>query len=198
VIAGRPFDANGISYIDVDNVKAAYGAVYHLIQLGYKRIGTITGRMNSTTGIDRKNGYLKAIQEQGWLVDQALIAESDFSDKSGYLAMKQLLPAKPDAIFAASDAMAIGAIQAVREAGLSVPADIAFVGFDDLPVASHSDFKLTTVRQPIVQFGAKAVETLIDLIENGVKPSRRIIMDTELIIRESCGASLKGSILSKM
>jgi DNA-binding LacI/PurR family transcriptional regulator len=94
--------------------------------------------------------------------------------------------------------MAIGAIQAVREAGLSVPADIAFVGFDDLPVASHSDFKLTTVRQPIVQFGAKAVETLIDLIENGVKPSRRIIMDTELIIRESCGASLKRSILSEM
>ncbi len=188
VIAGRPFNANGISYIDVDNVNATYEAVCHLIQLGYKRIGTITGFMNTTVGIDRKEGYLKAILEQGWEVDEALILNGDFSENSGYLAMKQLLPAKPDAVFAASDTMAIGAIRATREAGLHVPNDIAFIGFDDLPIASLSDFKLTTVRQPIIQFGAKAVDTLIDLIENGIKPSRRIIMDTELVIRDSCGA----------
>ena len=191
VIAGRPFNANGISYIDVDNVNATYEAVCHLIQLGYKRIGTITGFMNTTVGIDRKEGYLKAILEQGWEVDEALIMNGDFSENSGYLAMKKLLPAKPDAVFAASDTMAIGAIRATREAGLHVPNDIAFIGFDDLPIASLSDFKLTTVRQPIIQFGAKAVDTLIDLIENGIKPSRRIIMDTELVIRDSCGASQK-------
>ena len=105
--------------------------------------------------------------------------------------MKQLLTVKPDAVFAASDAMAIGAIRAVEEAGLRVPQDVAFVGFDDLPVASRSEIKLTTIRQPIIQFGATAVETLIDLIENGIKPTRRIIMDTELVIRESCGAKQK-------
>ena len=193
VIAGRPFNANGISYIDVDNVKASHEAVCHLIQLGYKRIGTITGFLNGTVGIDRKEGYLKAIIEQGLDVDENLIAEGDFTEESGYKTMKQLLPYKPDAIFAASDTMAIGAMRAVREAGLSVPTDIAFVGFDDLPVASLSDFKLTTVRQPIIQFGAKAVEILIDLIENGIKPSRRIIMDTELVIRDSCGASHKNA-----
>jgi LacI family transcriptional regulator len=193
VIAGRPFNADGISYIDVDNINAAHNAVCHLIQLGYKRIGTITGLMNSTAGIDRKKGYLKAITEQGWKVQEKLIAEGDFSESSGYLAMKKLLPLKPDAIFAASDTMAIGAIRAVREAGLRIPEDIAFVGFDDLPIASLSDFKLTTVRQPIIQFGAKAVDTLIDLIENGIKPSRCIIMDTELIIRDSCGASQMNS-----
>jgi DNA-binding LacI/PurR family transcriptional regulator len=87
--------------------------------------------------------------------------------------------------------MAIGAIRAVQEAGLHVPSDISFVGFDDLPIATQSDVKLTTVRQPIIQFGARAVETLIDLIENGTKPSRRIIMDTELVIRDSCGALQK-------
>jgi LacI family transcriptional regulator len=191
VIAGRPFNASGISYIDVDNINATHEAVCHLIQLGYKRIGTITGFMSGTVGIDRKEGYLKAITEQGLDVDENLIAEGDFTEESGYMAMKQLLPYKPDAIFAASDTMAIGAIRAVREAGLLVPTDIAFVGFDDLPIASLSDYKLTTVRQPIVQFGAKAVDTLIDLIENGLKPSRRIIMDTELVIRDSCGASQK-------
>ena len=197
VVAGRPFNANGISYIDVDNINAAYGAVCHLIQLGYKRIGTITGRMNGTTGIDRKEGYLKAIIEHGWNVDEQLIVEGDFTEQSGYVAMQQLLPLKPDAIFAASDTMAIGAIRAVQEAGLRVPEDIAFVGFDDLPIASLSDFKLTTVRQPIIQFGAKAVDTLIDLIENGIKPSRRIIMDTELVIRNSCGASQKNIVKAR-
>jgi DNA-binding LacI/PurR family transcriptional regulator len=119
--------------------------------------------------------------------------EGDFTEISGYTSMQKLLPLKPEAIFAASDTMAIGAIRAVRDAGLRVPQDIAFVGFDDLPIASLSDFQLTTVHQPIMQFGAKAVDTLIDLIENGIKPSRRIIMDTELIIRDSCGASLKNN-----
>jgi LacI family transcriptional regulator len=191
VIAGRPFNANGVSYIDIDNVKATYQAVYHLIQLGYKRIGTITGMMNSTTGIDRMKGYLKALDKHGREVDEALIAEGDFSELSGYTAMKTLLPTGPDAIFAASDTMAIGAMRAVRDVGLRVPEDVAFIGFDDLPIASQPDIQLTTVRQPIVGFGSKAVETLIDLIENGIKPSRRIIMDTELVIRSSCGASLK-------
>ncbi len=198
VIAGRPFKAKGISYIDVDNINAAHNAVCHLIQLGFKRVGTITGWMNSTVGIDRKEGYLKAITEQGWQVQEKLIVEGDFTENGGYLAMQQLLPLKPDAVFAASDTMAIGAIRAVRYAGLSVPEDIAFVGFDDLPIASLSDFKLTTVRQPIIQFGAKAVDTLIDLIENGIKPSRRIIMDTELIIRDSCGASLKSQVKERL
>jgi LacI family transcriptional regulator len=197
VIAGRPFNANGISYIDVDNVNAAYGAVRHLIQLSYKRIGTITGLINSTAGIDRMEGYKKAIIEQGWNVDEALIVNGDFSDESGYLAMKQLLPARPEAVFAASDTMAMGAIRAVKEAGLRVPTNVAFVGFDDLPIATLSDIKLTTVRQPILQFGAKATDTLIDLIENGIKPSRRIIMETELIIRDSCGASQKKGFNAK-
>jgi LacI family transcriptional regulator len=198
VIAGRPFKANGISYIDVDNTNAAHNAVCHLIQLGYRSIGTITGWMNSTVGVDRKEGYLKAITEQGWEVEEKLIVESDFTEHGGYLAMQQLLPLRPEAVFAASDTMAIGAIRAVRDAGLRVPEDIAFVGFDDLPVASLSDFSLTTVRQPIIQFGAKAVDTLIDLIENGIKPSRRIIMDTELVIRDSCGASQKNLVKEKL
>jgi LacI family transcriptional regulator len=189
VVAGRPFITRGVSYIDVDNIQAAYEAVKYLVDLGYQRIATITGPLTHTPGVDRREGYLKAIADQGWVVDERLIVQGDFTERSGYIAMQELLHMQPDAVFAASDTMAVGAIRAAREAGFRVPQDIAFIGFDDLPASSAFDYKLTTVRQPIIQFGAKAVDTLIDLIENGIKPARRIIMDTELVIRESCGAS---------
>ena len=198
VVLGRPFQTSDVSYIDVDNVKAAFDAVTHLFQLGYRSIGTITGTMKSTVSLDRKEGYLRAVVENGLPVNKSLIAEGDFSEMGGYLAMQQLLAAKPDAIFASSDIMALGAMRAVREAGLCVPEDIAFVGFDDLPLASLSDPPLTTVHQPISEFGERAVEVLIDLIENGTMPPRRIIMETELVIRDSCGAKQKMVIESKV
>ncbi len=188
VVIGRPFNPNGVSYIDVDNVNAAYNAVSHLIRLGYQRIATIAGPDNSTVSIDRKEGYTRALLERGRKVDPSLIAEGDFTEAGGYYAMQSLLPARPDAVFVASDAMAIGAMRAIREAGLRIPEDIAVVGFDDLPFASTTTPPLTTVRQPIAPLGFKAVEILLDLIENGVQPPRRVIMDTELVVRDSCGA----------
>ncbi len=193
VIVGRPFTSSDVSYIDVDNVNAAYNAVSHLIRLGYQRIATITGGANSTVGLDRQEGYIKALSERGRDVDQSLIAVGDFTETGGYYAMQQLLSARPNAVFAASDLMAIGAMRAIREAGLSIPDDVAVVGFDDIPLATIPDPQLTTVRQPIYRFGFKAVEILIDLIENGVNPARRIIMTTELVIRDSCGAKQKMS-----
>ena len=191
VVVGRPFQTDNVSYIDIDNNVSAYNAVSHLIRLGRKRIGTIAGLPASTVSIDRKDGYLKALTERGRSVDESLIVDSDFTEAGGYFAMQQILPAKPDAIFAASDLMAIGAMRAVRDAGLKIPQDIAFIGFDDIPPATQHDPQLTTIRQPIIQFGFNSVEILIDLIENGIEPARRIIMDTELIIRDSCGASLR-------
>lgn len=191
VVIGRPFRQDNVSYVDIDNINAAFNAVTHLIRMGYKRIGTITGPGQSTAGLDRKTGYLKALSERGLKMDGSLIVEGDFTENGGYYAMKKMLPAKPDAVFAASDIMAIGAMRAAREAGLNVPTDIAFVGFDDLPIATFSGVQLTTVRQPVAQFGAKAVEILLDLIENGINPPRHIVMDTELVIRESCGAGIR-------
>jgi LacI family transcriptional regulator len=188
VVAGRPFRSDNVSYIDVDNVVAAYKAVEHLIDLGYKRIGTISGPVSSTAGIDRREGYLSAIADHALVPDDALIAEGDFTEAGGYTAMQSLLPAKPDAIFAASDIMAVGAMRAVQEAKLTIPDDIAFVGFDDLPLASLTNVQLTTMRQSVSLFGSKAVEVLIDLIENGMQPPRHVIMDADLVIRESCGA----------
>jgi len=189
LIIGRPFHVDGTCYIDVDNTEGAHGAVSHLFRLGHVRVGIISGPDNSTAGLDRKAGYLKAIAERGHEADAALMAEGDFTESGGYYAMQQLIPAKPDAVFAASDTMALGAMRAARDAGLRIPEDLAIIGFDDLPAASVSQPRLSTVRQPVQQFGIAAVQVLADLIANGSTPPRRIIMTTELIIRESCGAT---------
>jgi LacI family transcriptional regulator len=188
VIVGRPSEPDGVSFIDVDNAEAAYSAVSHLARLGHQRIATITGPTSSTVGIDRRQGYTRALQERGRAVEEDLVTEGDFTEAGGYFAMQRLLPAKPDAVFAASDIMAIGAMRAIREARLRIPDDIAVVGFDDIPLAALSDPQLTTVRQHVFQFGISAVELLTDLIENGLSPRRRVIMATELVIRDSCGA----------
>jgi len=190
VVLGRPLRSDNVSYIDVDNVNGAYNAVTHLIRLGHQRIGMVSGPLQSAVGLDRKEGYTRALKERGSRLSKSFIAEGDFTEAGGYYAMQKLLPLKPDAVFAASDTMAIGAMRAVRDAGLRIPNDIAVVGFDDLSIAAFPDIRLTTVRQPVVQFGINAIELLIDMIENGINPPRHIILGTELIIRESCGTAL--------
>ncbi|MFZ6028939.1 MAG: LacI family DNA-binding transcriptional regulator [Chloroflexota bacterium] len=188
VLLGRSLHLADVNSIDIDNVAAAYQAVRHLVQVGYRRIGTITGPLTSAVGIDRRDGYLKALAEKGIPAEDALIAESDFTEAGGYLSMQALLPAGPDAVFAASDIMASGAMRAARDAGLDIPNDIGFVGFDDLPIGGvHlANPPLTTVRQPIFDMGFQAVEILIGLIENGTSPARRTILNTDLIVRSSC------------
>jgi LacI family transcriptional regulator len=188
VVIGRPFRSEGVTYVDVDNVEAACKAVHYLISLGYERIGTIAGPSNTTVGIDRLEGYLKALKDNRFSVDESLIVESDFTEQEGFQAMQKLLPAKPRAVFAASDIIALGAMRAVRETGLKVPGDVAFVGFDDQPLPAGSDPLLTTIRQPVSRLGCRAVEALIDLIDNENDPARAIIMETQLIVRQSCGA----------
>jgi len=189
VVIGRPFRSDNVSFVDIDNVNSSYTAVSHLIRTGHRRIATITGPANSTVGIDRLDGYRKALSERSLPANDTLVIEGDFTEMGGYYAMQRLLPHQPDAVFVASDMMAMGALRAIQEAKLKVPEDIALVGFDDLPVAGFPNIQLTTVRQPVVQTGVQAVETLLDLIENGVKKPMHIIMDTEFIVRHTCGAN---------
>lgn len=191
VVAGRPSLAEGVSFVDVDNVKGAYSAVTHLVRLGHQRIATITGPLNTSVGTDRLSGYHQALAERGVPVDEALITAGDFTEQGGYYAMRRLLSHTFTAVFAASDVMARGAVRALVEAGRPVPQAVAVVGFDDLPPATVTEPLLTTVRQPIRRLGAKAVETLLDIITYGREPARRIIFDTELVIRASCGAALE-------
>jgi LacI family transcriptional regulator len=188
VVIGRPVHPENVSFVDIDNTRASYNAVTHLARLGYQRIATITGPPASTVGIDRKEGYLKALTERGFSIDPQLIVEGDFTDQGGFYAMQKLFSAQPDAVFVASDMMAIGAIRAIRDQGLRVPEDVAVIGFDDFPLLTLADVELTTVRQPVVETGVKAVEMLIDMIENGDPSPRHVILNTKLIIRASCGS----------
>jgi LacI family transcriptional regulator len=135
---------------------------------------------------DRYQGYLDALHERGLPLIPELVAEGEYSDASGHLAMQRLLPYQPDAVFVASDAMAFAAMRAIQEAGLDVPEDIAVVGFDDIPTAATSQPPLTTVRQPIQRTGSLAAEMLIDMIVHPDPQPRRIVLPTELVIRSSC------------
>lgn len=188
VVLGRPFRSDNVSYVDVDNVRAAYHAVSHLVRLGYQRIATITGPLKSTAGLDRLEGYTKVIEERGNGIHQDLIVEGDFTELGGYYAMKNLLQKHPDAVFVASDTMAMGAIRAIKEHHLKVPEDIAIIGFDDLPMMTLTEVELTTVRQPVIEMGHKSVELLLDLIENGTQPPRHMILDSKLVVRTTCGS----------
>lgn len=185
VILGRPFQGKKISYVDVDNVESVETAIQYLVDTGHKRIGTITGPQNTTVGIDRKIGYKQTLQKNNIPIDEALMVEGTFTEESGYMGMKQLLPIKPDAVFAASDQMALGAMRAVREEGLEIPKDISIVGYDDFPMVSPARPALTTVRQPVAKFGFEALKMLISLVEDGLEPSRQVILQSELIIRDS-------------
>lgn len=178
-----------VNCLDVDNLQAGRNATLHLLRLGYKRVATITGSHDQGAGYDRYHGYLKALQDYGRSVRPELVVEGHFTEEGGYNAMQRLIPQKPDAVFAASDMMAYGAMRALAEANLQIPGDVAVVGFDDIPASSKTHPPLTTVRQQISQMGSKAVEFLINLIENDIRSTQHIIMDTELVVRESCGAS---------
>ncbi len=189
VMVDKPLrGAERMNYVTVDNHAAAEMAVNHLIKQGRRRIAHITGNLNISDGVDRLDGYKRTLAQAGLPVDPKLIQDGYFSKRMGYEGMKRLLAHKPDALFAAGDTIAAGALEAIREAGLRCPDDIAVIGFDDIDVASKTNPKLTTVRQPIQQKGFTAVRLLIDLLQQRLQPPQHILLPTELIVRESSEA----------
>ena len=200
VLIGRKPERGDIITIDADNLHGASMAAQHLAQIGYARIATITGPTNMVAALDRREGFLCGLQAMGIETPAAYIQVGDWSEASGTQGMERLLRATPppEAVFVASDGMAIGALKAIRAAGLKVPADIALMGFDDIPSAATTEPPLTTVHQPIEQLGHLAAATLIDLLEtapaaaNGAR-AQHIVLPTELVIRRSCGQALRGA-----
>ncbi len=188
VMIDRPLrDQDRIHYVTVDNVQAGEVATQHLISLGRQRIAHISGHLDIGDAQDRLKGYKAALQKAGRPIDPDLIYEGKFSRVAGYEGMLHLAQHKPDAVFAASDTVAIGVLRAAHELGLHVPDDLAVIGFDDIDVALQSNPLLTTIRQPVREKGAKAAELLIDLIEGRLQGIQQIILPTELVIRQSCG-----------
>ena len=188
VLCGRPSDVAGISYVDVDNHGGAVEAVTHLVAQGRRRVAAICGPHDMIAGRDRLDGYRKALVAAGLEVDEAMVEEGDFSEVSGATAMRALLERCPDidAVFAASDLMALGAMRVLREAGRRVPQDVALVGFDDGPLAAVSDPPLTTVHQPMEQLGREMAQLLLAQIRDGVPDrSEQVVLDTSLVRRLS-------------
>jgi len=184
VIIGRQPNL-AANVIDVDNRQAVRQAIDFLIEQGYRRIATITGPLNQMAGVDRFDGYKDALIGAGIKVDARLIVEGNFTEAGGYMGMKSLLMSKPDAVFAASDVTAMGAMRYLNEVGLRVPADLGLVGFDDIPASSTLTPPLTTVRQPIQGMGEAAANLLIEAIESGSKEHHCITLPTELVVRNS-------------
>lgn len=184
-----------VSWVEIDNRGASYGAVRHLLHLGHRRIATITGPLSLSSGCERRDGYKQALLESGIGIAPELIVEGNYAQDGGYKGMQQLmrLPNPPTAVYVASDLMAIGAIRAIRSAGLRVPEDIAVVGFDDLPITELTDVPLTTVHQPIVDIGATAARILLDQLEHQDFTPVHEHLPTHLVVRESCGATLQAA-----
>lgn len=181
-------------FADVDNVAGARRAVEHLLDLGHTRIALITNApLHYTASRDRLQGYREALMARGLPVDEHLIRLGDFRSESGYAAMQSLLnlPEPPTAVFAASDVVAFGAVSAIKDRGLRIPDDIALVGFDDVPLARYVDPPLTTIRLPAWELGARAGALLLEIIAHGNSDEPlSVLLPTELVVRESCGAHL--------
>jgi LacI family transcriptional regulator len=179
--------------VDVDNMKAARMATEHLLQLGHQDIGIIVHSDTVYTAADyRLRGYRQALEQRGMAFRAGFVVTADFTPASGEAALEQLLHVRPQptAIFATNDTVAVGALHAARRLGLRVPDDLAVVGFDDIPFAVYTDPPLTTIRLPAYGIGWGAAHLLIRLIlENEIEESQ-ILLETDLIIRQSCGAKL--------
>lgn len=174
----------------IDNVAGAHAMVMHLATLGHTRIAHITGGRGNHDADERLRGYHKALRDAGLERTPELEVDGDFTETSGYAAAKILiaLSSPPTAIFAANDAMAIGVLSSLREAGKGVPADISVGGFDDVPLAQYLNPPLTSVHVPIDEMGDRAVNRLIAAIAGDAIPRRRHErIPTQLVVRASCG-----------
>jgi LacI family transcriptional regulator len=188
VMVERPIhSADVITYVTVDNIAASLQVMRHLIGLGRRRIAHIAGKLTNVDAQDRLAAYRMGLEEAGLPYDPALVGKGEWQRERAYRITKDILNAKPDAIFAAHDQMGVGVIHAVQDAGLRVPDDIAVVGFDDLPSAMTSSPTLTTVRQPVYEKGKRATELLLDSIEGIGTYPQHILLPVELVVRESCG-----------
>jgi DNA-binding LacI/PurR family transcriptional regulator len=192
----RSLFALGIDSVLVDNVAGACKAVEHLIKLGHRRIGVVTGIPGITTTEERLTGYKQALEAHGIPFDPTLVAVADSRVEGGRFGTLQLLTqgtTRPTAFFVMNGLMVIGALQAITKVGLRCPQDIALVGFDDFEWAAVMHPRLTTVRQPTYEIGQRAAQLLFERLEKRDSVPQEVRLLPQLIIRESCGASLQVS-----
>ena len=177
-----------VPVIGATNFDGGIEATEHLLGLGHRRIGIVTGDRGLTCSQERLEGYKYALAQQNIPIDEDLIQFGNFQVEGGYAGAQRLLalPDPPTAIFAGSDQQAYGVYQAVKAAGMTVPEDISVVGFDDVPLCQWVSPQLTTIRQPLAEMAREATRILIEMAYRGIEPAeKKIELDTSLVVRES-------------
>jgi LacI family transcriptional regulator len=187
VMIDRDLPNVDVDAVLTDNQLGGFLATRHLIELGHTRIACISGPSSITPGSERIVGYRNALEQAGLAYDEKLILRGDYHAQSGLEITQFILQMDPHptAIFALNDLMALGALRAASEAGCSVPADLAIVGYDDLELAQFTNPPLTTIAQPKKEIGVQAVHLLIDRMSQKSRPPRRLVLPPELIVRRS-------------
>jgi LacI family transcriptional regulator len=191
LLLSAPDGPDGVSRMAVDNRGGAYAATTHLAEHGHDRIAVLTGPEANAEARDRLAGYRQAIHNAGAVSDPNLVFAGDFSRESGAALAHDVLACRPrpSALFAANDAMAIGALRTLRREGVDVPDDLALVGFDDIPTAQYVSPSLTTVRVPMRTLGREGMQRVLNLLSpaSGDTSSPTQTLNTELVVRTSCG-----------
>ena len=183
VLIGHRRHDESSSYVDIDNESASEIMVDHLISLGARRIGHVTGERSTVSAEDRLTGYHRAMDRAG--IDGRFVADGDYTRAGGYAAAQSLLEDRVDAIFAASDHTAEGVYEAILERGLRIPEDVMVTGFDDLESAAGMQPSLTTIRQNVRSQGDNAARTLLRILGSSTRGPQRVLLPTELVIRRS-------------
>lgn len=177
----------------VDNVRGAYKATDHLIQLGHRRIGFIEGRPEISTSRERMEGYRRALEEHELPFERALVREGDSRQASGARLARELLTVseRPTALLVGNNLMTLGALEASHALGLRIPEELAIVGYDDMPWALALNPPLTAVRQPGYEVGQRAMELLLERINNPTRSNTLVLLQPQLVVRRSCGVELR-------
>lgn len=191
VVLDRNLSGKNLCCVIVDNKKGTNEAVNHLIELGNKKIGFISGPEDSYDNKERLKGYIDTLKNNSIEINDKYILKGKFTEESGYEIMKKYIADNkdiPTAFFSSNDEMAIGAIKALQENNIRVPEDVAIVGFDDIVISSYIQPKLTTVRRPMYELGSFAAHMLLTML-SGKSMNSSMVLSTELVVRESCGTT---------
>jgi LacI family transcriptional regulator len=197
VVADRYIENPNVNTVIVDNFDGGYQATKHLIDLGHKRIGFITGSSAVSPSSDRFEGYKKALVDSNLSVDPSIVVHGDYRYQGGVDAMQELLGADPEitAVFSCNDMMALGAIRTAYNFGLKIPEDISIIGFDDIPLAKSSYPALTTMAQPTEEMASQIIKLFVDMVDflgpkkrsnKGGFRYQKVVLKTRLIERDSC------------
>ncbi len=188
VIIDRHVSKLDVDNVVIDNAKSAYTITNHLLEHGYKRIAGIFG-IGSTTGRDRREGFMRALKDYNIKPVNDFIKYTNAREADGFLTATKLLQAKerPDAVFTSNSLLASGVLLAIRESRLSIPDDIAFASFDDTTWAKLVEPALTVIEQPTYEIGRTAAEMLIKRIQDPTRSNREVVLNTKLLVRQSCG-----------